>query len=212
MPYAAIATDSFTRADADPIGGNWTTITGQGSLKIVSNSVTFSVNNDSGSRYNTGTWPDDQYAQVKVTTVGGLSTTGFGPVVRCASGAYTCYGLYICASGVASDVVLYKRVAGTFTSLATRTQTYSAGDTFRIEVIGSNLRILYKAAADTGFTQLGVSVTDTVVKSGNPGIAYSSAVTSASVDDWEAGSIYSYPNNYQFVKVGDGMSTGERIR
>jgi hypothetical protein len=212
MAYKAIATDDFNRANADPIGGNWTTITGQGNLKIVSNAVTFSVNNDSGIRYNTGTWPDDQYSQVKITDVGGTSTTGFGPVVRCASGAYTCYGLYVCASGVASDVVLYKRVAGAFTSLATRTQTYSAGDTFRIEAQGSTLRILYKAAAVSDFTQLGASFTDAVVSSGNPGIAYSSAVTSGSVDDWEAGSISAYPNNYQFVTASNGLLTGEKIR
>jgi hypothetical protein len=151
------------------------------------------IANDCATRYNTGTWPDDQYAQVKVTAVGGGSTTGLGPMVRCAAGAYTCYGLYICASGVANDICLFKRVAGAFTSLAVRTQTYAAGDTFRIEVQGSTLRIMYKAAAAVNFTQLGAIVTDTVVKSGNPGIAYSGAVTSTSADDWEAGSIGDAP-------------------
>ena len=34
---AASATDDFNRANADPIGGNWVTVTGNGAFKIVSN-------------------------------------------------------------------------------------------------------------------------------------------------------------------------------
>jgi hypothetical protein len=175
MTYVAIATDDFNRVDANPIGGNWTTITGQSALKLLSNTITpATIGNDSGARYNTGTWPDDQYCQLQVTTVGTGAQTGIGPMVRCASAAYTCYGLYI-SRAASNNVVLYKRVAATFTSLATRTQAFTDGDTFRIEAVGSTLRIKYMAASATSFTQLGASVTETVVRSGNPGIAYSSA-------------------------------------
>jgi hypothetical protein len=61
---ATSASDDFNRADASPLSGNWTTITGTGNLALTSNQVTAASNAISAAYYNAFTPANDQFAQV----------------------------------------------------------------------------------------------------------------------------------------------------
>lgn len=182
---AVIATDNFNRTNADPLDGSWTNLTGNLSkkFKLASNAATpEAVGNDNIS-YNTGTFPNDQYSQAKVTVSGTGSETGIGVAVRVTGTANTNASLYwlVVCHAASNNVTLAKFVSGTYTVIWQRTQSFTDGDTFYLEAQGSTLVAKYNGSA------IGASSTDTSVTTGSAGIAYSSSTTSASVDDWEGG-------------------------
>ena len=206
---AILAADDFNRTDANPIGGNWATITAEGAMQIVSNAATpANVNNDSGARYTVGTFPPDQYAQCNVTVNGPTLGTGPGPGVRMAAAAETYYRATI--SNNASNVELTRCVAGVFTTLWARTATFTDGDLVRLEVKGSVLRVLINGVP------VGTDFADSApILTGNPGISFSSgSVISATLDNWSAGDFvdptvdpYPWPLVWQLLRSRQGFTT-----
>jgi hypothetical protein len=177
------ASDNFNRADANPIGGNWTTITSEGALAIGTN-VVYAVNeNLDGGAYYTGiTWPNDQYSELEVTDsqANGLGT-GIGVNVRCSTSARTYYRLVI-DSGGSPNIELKKAVANTFTSLGTYTATFVNGQKLKLAVQGTTLTVFYNGVS------LG-TVTDSAIASGKGGISYSaSSHNTTGGDNWAGGS------------------------
>jgi hypothetical protein len=120
------------------------------------------------------TWTDNQSSEVKVTVTGTGAGNGGGVLVRCASGARTYYRLVIDANGAWATT---KNVAGSSTSLASGTTTYSAGAVIKLSITGTTLVSTYNGV------QLD-SRTDSSIASGSPGIAYSASVTTCILDDW----------------------------
>ena len=182
---SVLATDDFNRANANPIGGNWTTFSSEGAMQIVSNAITpASVSSDSGAWYNAIGWPNDQYSQLPVTILNGVSGAGLGPAVRVANGAQTYYRCAVDHAG-SGNVELVRAVAGSHTTLWTRTATFVDGDLVRLEVQGSTLRAFIAGV------QVGADFVDgSPITSGNAGIAFSSgSVTSTSGDNWEGGDL-----------------------
>lgn len=178
---SVLASDSFTGSDANPIGGNWTTVTSEGALKRVSNTCApASLSSDSGARNTAATWPNDQYSQCKVTVSGTDAQSGIGPACRIASAAETLYRVVINSAG-SNNVTLAKIVATAYTQIWTRTASFTNGDLVRLEAQGTTLRVFIAG------TQVGTDTTDSSISSGAAGIGYSSASSSASVDDWEGG-------------------------
>jgi hypothetical protein len=177
-----LAADQFTRADANPIGAGWTTITSHQAFQIVSNAATpNSVASDAGS-WKTGTFSNDQYVQAKLFVVGtGTGGNGPGLAARVASGANTYYRLAANHQATTQNLQLGKFVAGTFTSIWQRLAAFTDGALFRLEVRGTTLRVFINGV------QVGADATDASIAAGNPGMAYSSSCTSASIDHFEAG-------------------------
>lgn len=202
-----LATDNFNRADGG-LGANWTTVTGEGSPAIVSNVVqTGATGTDSLAYYNAATWPNDQYSAVKLVTAA-TAFCGNGPVVRAAAGADTYYQLEgnFAGSGPAAGLRLLKRVAGTGTQLVQNSYAWSAGDTARLEIIGTTL---------TGYIN-GVSritATDAALASGNAGlIVYvdSGLTLLAKIDDFEGGDFGGgaiVSRNFQIFQAVNAAST-----
>lgn len=181
---SVLATDNFNRANANPIGGNWTTITGLSAMQIVSNAATPSSlsPNDCGSYYNAVTWPNDQYSQAKLTVVDTKTDgSGIGVAVRVAAAALTAYRVVLTHASPGTNVSLQRFLAGAFTRLWDRGAAFVDGDLVRLEVQGTTLRVFINGV------QVGADFTDTNIASGNAGISYSSVATSASLDDWEGG-------------------------
>jgi hypothetical protein len=58
------ASDNFNRSNANPIGGNWTTVPGLENVQIVSNQLTGTVS-PSVAYWNPDTPNNDQYSQVE---------------------------------------------------------------------------------------------------------------------------------------------------
>jgi len=168
-------TDAFTRGDSSDLGVNWTTITSETSIQLLSNSAQpSSVGADCGEYYSGATWTANQSSEAAITVTGGTAGTGGGVSVRCASGARTYYRAVIDASG-------HWEVGwvgtGTFHSLATGTTTYSAGAVMKISIIGTTLTTTYNSV------QLD-SRTDSNIATGSPGISYSSSTTTCIMDNW----------------------------
>ena len=179
LPTGALATDTFTRANENPITGNWTAMTGLDTFEVSGNTaIPHSLFSACGVYYNPLAWNPIQYAQCKVTITGTSANNGAGPAVRMSTSANTFYAAVIDASG---NYAVLKNVAGTTTNLRTGTVTYSAGAVMKLSVTGSTLTLTYNGS------QVGATISDSSITSGNPGIYYSNTLTTASVDDWEAG-------------------------
>lgn len=180
----ALATDSFTRANAGTLGASWTEQAGSGGYKIVSNAATpvSLTGADAWTFNNTVAWPNNQYSQANITVTGTSgSQAGEGVAVRAASGAVTGYRIVIdhAASG---NFDLEKQNAGSLTTIANTTQAFTDGDLLYLEVQGTSLVVKINGA-----TIAALSSTDASIASGNAGITFSTSETAASLDNWEGG-------------------------
>lgn len=188
-PYGTVKiTDSATGSNANPIGGNWTTMGGEADMQRLGNTFTPSVTGaDCAARNTSVSVGANQYAQAKVTVTGTAGAgSGIGVGLRMSSGARTYYRLVI-DHAASNNVELCKFVAGTFTSIWIRTSgTWSNGAMLRLEAEGTTLRAYLDGI------QIGANVTDASIASGDTGIAYSSAETSASLINFESGEIGDY--------------------
>ncbi len=106
-----VASDTFTRANANPIGGNWTTADALQPLQIVSDTAQSSSNSqNSGAYWNANVFPSSCYTQFAFGTKANGSTgrlfaganngltTGYGCLVNGALGA-SAIGLLTFANG-----------------------------------------------------------------------------------------------------------------
>src|SRR5690242_11171898 len=193
---AALATYDFNGTAAGNIVSDfpsiWNNITGESGICDQNDAVagrgSFSaVRADTGIRNVSTTFPDDQYAQAKVWVVSTSGGTGPGVVVRSASAADTYYRTVVNHAGGTpsgtNNITLSKIVAGGSTTIWTRSVSFTDGDTIRLEAQGTTLRVFINGS------QVGADATDSAISTGNPGICMSTNVTSASIDDFEAGSL-----------------------
>jgi hypothetical protein len=179
-----ITSDTFNRADASTLGGNWTPVQAGLDAHILSNkAVNGSATLDTWTYYSGASWTggNDQYAEcLVVKTPPGVDQTGTsaGPAVRLSTGgALTGYQASIVNIGAGSATqALWKVVAGTGTQLASWSQAIAATDVVRIAVVGTTITI-----SVNGVPQ--VTATDSAIASGNPGLILESHV---GVDDTEA--------------------------
>jgi len=180
----ALVTDSFTRANAANLGANWTIITGETAMQIVSNHAepTSFSSGDSGEFYSAITFPADQYSQIILVDEFG-ATGGSGPalMVRVASGARTYYRWAFALNGTWE---LGKSIAGVFTSLATGTAAgFAVNDIIKIQIAGTTIKLFRNA------TQIGSNVIDSSIASGYPGIGYSTAGQTVTLINWQGGDL-----------------------
>lgn len=173
-----LASDSFNRADENPIASPWTSA---GSFKILTNVVLpTNAAQDSAAYYTGVVWPNDQYSKAKITTLAiGTGGNGAGVLARQHStiGTKTRYRVAM----TTDHAELCKEVAGATTVLWNRATTFVSGNPIQLNVIGSTLRVFNNGS------QIGADATDSAITSGNSGLFYSSTDATASIDDWEGG-------------------------
>ena len=124
--------DSGTAGDANPIGGSFTTLTGFGALRRVSNTFANAAGSDTDSCAYVNAVADtaDVYVQMRVPTVGGGDG---GPFVR----ASTATGAQVfLQNGGGTDFNLYLFNGG-YTLLDNDAGTYATNDTVRLEIVGT---------------------------------------------------------------------------
>lgn len=178
-----IATDNFNRANETPLsgGGNWSLSFGDNPWDLSGNVVVPRfLSQDCIMHYTAGTWPNDQYSKADLTvtaTVGG--DQGVGLTVRGTTAATTYYRA-VADHAASSNVSIAKMVAAVHTTLTSGTFTWTDGATWELRVQGTTLTFICN-----GTTVL--TTTDSAIASGKPGIALSSNVTAASIDNWEGG-------------------------
>lgn len=176
-----LASESFAGVDANPIGGNWTTITGYSALQRLSNTVQRTTGN-CGAHYNAAQPPDDQYVKMVIGTAGYEG----GPAVRISTSATTYY-LFDIDQGTSGAGQIYKCIAGVFTLLVGNTTAVPvAGDTVELRVIGTTL-----SGWLNGVQQC--SVDDSSIASGRFGIALPSNSPVIKYSSFEGGDFNDAP-------------------
>lgn len=151
--------DTFTRANENPIASPWVKGGSGHNWQILTNALQGVTTDDDSWLYYNNTTPDDQFSQA---TVGALSVNAdFGMAVRIAGGATQTFYLTINFNG---GPLIAKFVAGSFTSLGAVTAVTIVNDVVRAEVIGSSMHFI-----KNGSDVLGSPVTDTSITSGFSG-------------------------------------------
>ncbi len=172
----ASVSDNFNRANENPIAAPWTSM--NGGVQLSSNAiVSVGVAIDNAVRYSGAGLSGNQFAQVTLATMGGLSTASNGPMVRCGSSDFSAY--LARASTVGHNI--QKVVAGVFTGLAGGGAACVAGDVLYLEANSTTLQ-----AKRNGTNT--ISVTDAALTVGDPG-AYFALATVASLDTFSAGDL-----------------------
>ncbi len=184
---AVLNTDTFDRTDEAPlVDPPWLAL--NNGFQVTSN-VAVPRNNvftsDRATFDDVTTYPDDQYAQAEVTSVGTNAATGLGVCVRASGALYaSVYAYYaIVNSAGANNVTVRSVINGTHATIGSRTQAWSAGDVLRLEVQGTTLRVYHSG------TQIGADMTDANIASGAAGLFFIETTTSGNVNNWEAGSL-----------------------
>lgn len=214
MARTTVASDDFNRAS---LGANWTQLNPAlaGSISIDSSTqvhaaFTFvSAGSTAAVRWaGTGTFSNDQFSSVKLTTISGSGNNyKMGAIARAGAGIDGSRAWYeVSVTGLASgpyttEIVLQN--GGTRTVLYSATLSWATNDTVDIEVEGSTIR-----ACKNG-TPLGGSwtVTDTTLTTGKPGVVASGASVIFG-DDWVGGDVTAADTTAPTLTSPTGTKTG----
>jgi hypothetical protein len=178
-------TDTFIRANG-ALGSSWTSHSDNTTaFAIVSNTAqpTTFVSGDAGSMVATSVYasPNDQWAQATVNVSGAGGGSGFGLFLRSDSSGNG-YRVVGGDAGGTNNIELIKIVSGGGTHLSGSTQVLNPGDVLYFEVQGANLLVKVN-----GTTITALSVSDSSLTTGQPGIAYSSTAASGSITAFTSG-------------------------
>lgn len=175
--------DSFGRANESPITTPYATPSGFSSLQIISNQVAnISANTDSAAYDNGNTYPDNQWSQVTIATVGGGD---FGPAVRVS----TTNDLYLCTNYNGVDVILFKIVGGGFTQIGQVVSVYALGDNIYLEAQGdaTSTTLVVKKNGSTILTVIDATTPITGGKAGIFGYDGSYRISNLTAGDFLTG-------------------------
>ncbi len=187
QPQISKVFDTFQLTAARPgptsIGSNWTansTGGGGGTLQLVGGgrAATSSSTSRASAFWNVGTFPNNQWAQATIATIG---TNQHGPTVRSSGSTNPTY--YTCIDGAGGEAI-FKSVAGAFTSLASNAVAGANGDVVRITASGTN--IACTVTSTSGITS-SLFATDGAISSGAPGLTIGNG--SATLTNFMAGGI-----------------------
>lgn len=188
----ASESDDFNRGDSNGLGTDWTTITiaefDISSQQVIPDSLssdTAEFRNDFASAMG------NQYAQAKFWITGGSQGNYDGPglVLRSSNpaGSGNYYRVVVNKyAGGAQAIGIGKFINGSWTPLGTLDlgATWVDGDTLKATITGYVIEVFVNGVSKGTQTDAGQSLA-----TGYPGIAYSSAITSAIIDDWVGGDL-----------------------
>jgi hypothetical protein len=188
LNFSTLGTDSFQRANANPIGGNWTTSGTFGALQIVSDAVEAATGGTVNVAYwNASAFNNDQWSQITVGAT--IGTSAVGPAVRLGTASENGYAfLWQGTTGSSGTWRLQKYVSGTVTQLATGTLTVSTGDTLAIAAVGTNIYLYWNGV-------FVFTISDSALTSGSAGMLVFSAsgTTQATITGWSGGNFQNAP-------------------
>lgn len=189
LNLSTLASDNFTRANANPIGGNWTPRVAGDTAQILSNVVNASaVATPADSYWNALTWNADQWSRITVHN----ETTGsfLGSSVRVStSGAATAYRIILqTGTGAGSGLAVQSQVAGVSTNIVVLVFPINVGDTILAVVIGTNLLVYWNDA-------LIYNASTSSIASGASGFELqgTTLVTNSGISAWSGGSFQKAP-------------------
>jgi len=167
------AVDKFDRVDSNDLGTDWT-VAPANSFQIFSHQV--GPNNGGALGYaanNTRAFTDDQVSRATLS-LGPNATVNLGLTVRCTPAGPTTYGIWI----QTTKIILWKIVAGAFTTLLTGTTPPTLGRTYELRVQGTTLTVYENGALFLG------PHTDAAIAAGAPGLVQLGATPLQLLDNW----------------------------
>ena len=194
-----LATDTFTRSDADDLGANWTEV--KGGFQIVSNAVQMwgDAGVDSYAFYDAVAFPNDHYSKAKIVALGASDSVA-GVAVRmtgtAAGGNLACYVGFVDAAGTTASIHWWN--SGTYQAqLTSFGVTFTAGDTLELRAVGTTISLYINGS-------LAGSTTDSNLASGSAGLGsyVSVEANSATWDDWEGGDFGAAPRAQRLLLLG----------
>lgn len=169
LVFVQLAADNFNRANENPLAnGQWTTAFGS-PLQIVSNACE-SVGSFGASQYTGIVWPNDQWAEIKITALAAGSSISL--IIRVDAGISNYLELDLQGASLSNAVKITKTVAGVQSPLATFPAP-SVGELYRIAALGTNW-YLFKNGTQIGTGSIGavpsagsvyLTISDTAVPS-----------------------------------------------
>jgi len=183
--WALTRSDTFTRADSNSLGADWTRIFGEGAfdLGIFSNQVdTNGTGNSTGAYWSADTFGDNQFSEVTMVILASGVQSAF---TRNSTTARTRYEFGHDTNNFNARRRFWKYVAGTQTSLADCVPNQVAGNIIRLESDGSThtFKVNGTAASCSPFT-------DAAIASGKIGIrALHNTANVAILDTWSGGDL-----------------------
>ena len=174
------AGDNFNRTDGG-LGVNWANLP-EGGLAIASGQVVGTRSgNSSGSYRIDGSYNNDQYSEVTVTS--NPLSVWVAPTVRAQSSGNLYAGLYSNNAGTYT-LLIYKRVGGSWVQLGNSyvigSTPLAAGTKLRLVVSGTTLAFMQNGAER-------LTATDSDISIGAPGIVIGS--NTDTLDDWSGGNV-----------------------
>ena len=179
------ATDEFTRANANPIGGNWSTTGNANALQLVGNAVDATDTNTNAAHWSADTFNNDQYCLVAITTV--AAGVSGGPTVRAGANGANPAGYLWFYPGTANTMRLYRWNGdgpNSYTQIGSDySVTVNAASVLKISVSGTTL-----TPAVDGVNQ--TTQADSTWASGSAGLQiYGTGAPQPPLDNWEGGNV-----------------------
>ena len=179
---AGSASDNFDRADG-ALGSNWTTVSGTGAPKIVSNTLRVGTAGALSSAYwSASTFSSDQFAQASLPNSSG---TQYGPGIAVRlSGSK---GYFLWYGNSSNTVSLWRMDSSSSWTLLKQSASLTvspSSDVWKIQAVGSTI-----SGYQNG--KLVVQATDANIKSGSPGVWL--YYSSNQIDNWSGGDVTTYP-------------------
>jgi hypothetical protein len=182
-----LASDTFIRANENPLNpANWTTFSSSAGLQIVGNTCEpLGTGVFSAEYFSNQVWPNDQYAEVKITTLSSANAFILPSVRMGTGGTSNGYQLVVLGpTGSSNSCFIRKAIAGVLTTLITFSATPNVNDVWRLDVTGTTL-----TASQNG--SVVATTTDSSVTSGFAGLEMfvsSGAISQAQANNWAGGS------------------------
>lgn len=181
MNLLAGVTDNFNRANGAIAGSNNWIAAGVGSAQISNNEATGTASAQTGN-IRTDSFPSNHYSQIQVGSVALVSGGYIGVSVRNQDPNNGYVGLYFNNSGT-YQVQLYKKVAGTYTQVASNSLSGIQSQGTVIVLLAEGSVITCYVGSPSGLNQT-LTILDTTFTGGTPGIEFFDANTA---DNWSAG-------------------------
>lgn len=201
-----VASDTFVRANQNPIAGNWSTMfTGSGvsGLQILSDAATSSATgNASYSYWNAVSWSNDQWGSITIGVVPSASVSE-GVLLRAnTSGAQTGYLMFTSTNSGGSPSAFHigKYNSGTFTAIASSANIYTIhlGDVITASAIQQELCIYQNG-------NLILCASDGTITSGAVGMLANTngnALSNISITGWSGGGVQNPPSITASSQIG----------
>jgi hypothetical protein len=160
---------------------NWTEIVNTHSVNA--NGCFQSTAGNGAAIWNADSFPNDQYCQCVLAGAGALNVF-IGPAVRTSStGTLTQYAIRVNQNGQTWQVISFK--SNTFQNVSgTTAGTFSAGDTIKIQAIGSTITAFQNGTVLYSF------VDGSPIASGSAGFACNGGNSVAEIKTWQAGAAF----------------------